>query len=380
MKEPVRISIRHVAKSYDHPSGRIAALRDVELTVEPGELMVLLGPNGSGKTTLLRLLAGLDSPDSGEILFSDRVVVDAARRVSLKPEARNVSMVFQNYPVYPHLSVADNIAFPLRIRDRKMPREEIRQRVLEVAKLLEIEPLLQRRPMELSAGQRQRLAVAKAIVRTPDVLLLDEPLSNIDEKLRMEARLRLRRLQKATGITTVYVTHDQREVMAIGDRVALLNGGVIEQSGTPRELYEDPWDAFVAGYMGPDPLNVLEGRLVQREGQPYFRFDGLESRLAPQVVPLLRGSDEEALVLAVRPEDLSVQHQGSGLADGQVALVRNIGSDYLITVFLDNGKQLLARTRTPPEGSRPGSRCSVSFDPARSLLFDQRGRRIGRSG
>jgi multiple sugar transport system ATP-binding protein len=375
---PVSVVIRHLAKSYDTRGGRVVALRDVDLAVEPGELMVLAGPNGSGKTTLLRLVAGVDRPDSGQILLSERTVSDPGRNIHVDPAARDLSLVPQSYTLYPHRSVAENIAFPLLLR--KLPSAEIRRRVQEAAEMLEIDDLLGRMPRELSAGQRQRTAVAKAIARRPSLLLMDEPLSNIDEQLRSETRLRLKLLQRAMAITIIYVTHEQRELMMVGDRMALLHDGVVEQSGTPRELYEDPQNAYVAGFLGSDPINLLEGRLVERDGGPWFRANGLECPVPAHAVPLLRGGDGQALRLGVRPEDVSLGPGGRGWADGRVALVRSTGPDYLISVTLDGGQQLLAKAQQAPERSGLDGRCAVSFDPGRSLVFDARGRRLGRRG
>jgi len=230
--------------------GELGAVNEVDLETREGEFLVFLGPSGSGKTTLLRMIAGLETPTAGEILIGGKVVND------LTPRERRIAMVFQSYALYPHLSVYQNIAFPLKAQ--KIPKHLHKEKVEWAASLLGIGSLLKRRPRELSGGERQRVALARAIVREPSVFLLDEPLSNLDAKLRLSAREELERFHKRVGTTTIYVTHDQVEAMAMGDRVMVLNKGVVRQIGTPKEVYDDPADTFVATFLGSPPMNLIE--------------------------------------------------------------------------------------------------------------------------
>ncbi len=242
------IETRNLTKIFKE--GALGAVNNVNLVTREGEFLVCLGPSGSGKTTLLRMIAGLEQPTSGEILIGGRVVND------LSPRERRIAMVFQSYALYPHLSVYNNIAFPLKAQ--RVPKNQHRQKVEWASGLLGIGALLERKPRELSGGERQRVALARAIVREPAVFLLDEPLSNLDAKLRASAREELEQFHKHVGTTTIYVTHDQVEAMAMGDRVVVLHQGVVRQIGTPKEVYEDPADTFVATFLGSPPMNLLE--------------------------------------------------------------------------------------------------------------------------
>src|SRR5712672_2766515 len=237
--------------------GELGAVNEVDLVTREGEFLVFLGPSGSGKTTLLRMIAGLESPTAGEILIGGKVVND------MTPRERRIAMVFQSYALYPHLSVYKNIAFPLKAQ--KVPKEKHREKVEWASSLLGIGALLDRKPRELSGGERQRVALARAIVREPSLFLLDEPLSNLDAKLRASARKEVEQFHKRIGTTTIYVTHDQVEAMAMGDRVMVLNKGVVRQLGTPKDVYDDPADTFVATFLGSPPMNLIEnGDLIIR--------------------------------------------------------------------------------------------------------------------
>ncbi len=239
-----------IAKRLRKQFGEVAAVDGVDLEVRDGEFMVFLGPSGCGKTTILRMIAGLESPTSGEIVIGERVVND------LPPRTRGIAMVFQGYGLYPHLKVRDNIAFPLRTQ--RVPHETIEKKVAWAASILGITRLLDRRPRQLSGGEQQRVALARALVREPTVFLLDEPLSNLDAKLRTSARNEIKEFQRGIGTTTIYVTHDQVEAMGLGDRIAVLEHGRLRQVGTPAEIYEDPADTFVATFVGAPPMNLLE--------------------------------------------------------------------------------------------------------------------------
>src|SRR5690242_2670784 len=242
------VETRDLTKVFNE--GHLGAVNNVSLETREGEFLVFLGPSGSGKTTLLRMIAGLENPTSGEILIGGKVVNN------LSPRDRRIAMVFQSYALYPHLSVYNNIAFPLRAQN--VPKDQHRKKVEWAAGLLGIGALLDRKPRELSGGERQRVAVARAIVREPSVFLLDEPLSNLDAKLRASARAELEQFHRRVGTTTIYVTHDQVEAMAMGDRVMVLHKGVVRQIGTPKQVYDDPADTFVATFLGSPPMNLLE--------------------------------------------------------------------------------------------------------------------------
>jgi multiple sugar transport system ATP-binding protein len=257
------VEIRSLTKYF----GKDMAVDGVSLATEEGEFLVLLGPSGCGKTTLLRMIAGIEQPTSGEILIGGRVVND------IPPRVRDIAMVFQSYALYPHMTVFKNIAFPLRAL--KMGKEEIKEKVGWAARMFEIERHMDRRPRELSGGERQRVALARAMVRKPKVFLLDEPLSNLDAKLRTSAREELKQLQKQIGITTIYVTHDQVEAMGLGNRIVVMNHGRVRQIGTPREVYHEPADTFVATFLGSPPMNIVpkEDRLVGFRPESFLPLD-----------------------------------------------------------------------------------------------------------
>jgi len=281
--------------------GELGAVNEVDLETREGEFLVFLGPSGSGKTTLLRMIAGLESPTAGEILIGGKVVND------LTPRERRIAMVFQSYALYPHLSVYNNIVFPLKAQ--KVPKNLHKEKVEWAASLLGIGGLLQRKPRELSGGERQRVALARAIVREPAVFLLDEPLSNLDAKLRLSAREELERFHRRVGTTTIYVTHDQVEAMAMGDRVMVLNKGVVRQLGTPKEVYDDPADTFVATFLGSPPMNLME-------------MDGM--------------------IVGFRPEHFRVAEDVKDSAKVtfkfRVENVEYLGAEFILAGFLEGGK------------------------------------------
>ena len=256
----MKIVLQNLTKKFPargrKSQGEVTAVDDFTCEIPDGELMGLLGPSGCGKSTTLNMICGLEKPTGGKILFGEEDVT------ALAPELRGVGMVFQNYALYPHLSVRDNIRFPLEnLKGKnKLSKEEMERRVMEAASLVQIEELMDRRPKELSGGQQQRVAIARALVKMPRVLLLDEPLSNLDARLRLQTREEIRRIQKKTGITTVFVTHDQDEAMSISDRIAVMNHGVLMQLGKPQEVYDNPANLFVAKFLGTPPINVFEGR------------------------------------------------------------------------------------------------------------------------
>ncbi|WP_022882534.1 ABC transporter ATP-binding protein [Gryllotalpicola ginsengisoli] len=293
-----------------YPGSNIAAVDSLNLDVADGEFLVLVGPSGSGKSTALRMLAGLEEVNSGNIFIGERNVTD------VPPKDRDIAMVFQNYALYPHMTVAENMGFALRIAG--VPKEERNQRVREAAKMLDLEPYLDRKPKALSGGQRQRVAMGRAIVRSPQVFLMDEPLSNLDAKLRVQTRTQIASLTRRLGVTTVYVTHDQTEALTMGDRIAVLKDGVLQQVGTPRELYADPKNVFVAGFIGSPAMNLFTADVT--EGGVKF---------GTAVIPVERDTLGSAtqVTIGVRPEDVVVSLTESTGLKVEVDLVEELGAD-----------------------------------------------------
>jgi len=291
------LRLRGLTKVY---AGGTVALRSLDLEVRAGELLVLVGPSGCGKTTTLRLIAGLEEPTEGEVWIGEREVT------AVVPRDRDVAMVFQNYALYPHMSVYDNLAFGLRMRRRQLglSKEEIDRRVREVAARLGLEPLLGRRPRQLSGGERQRVALGRAMVRRPAVFLLDEPLSNLDAQLRLEVRRDLKKLHQDLGATMLYVTHDQVEAMTLGDRVAVLRDGALQQVAEPQRLYNEPANLFVACFVGAPPMNTVVGRVEGGDGGPWFTAGRLRFRVSEAVAERLVGWG--SVVWAIRPEHISL--------------------------------------------------------------------------
>jgi multiple sugar transport system ATP-binding protein len=290
------IVLEEVSKVY---GGGTPAISDLNLDVKDGEFMVLVGPSGCGKTTALRMVAGLESISEGTIKIDDRVVN------TVPPKERDIAMVFQNYALYPHMTVYDNMGFGLKLR--KLPKEEIDRRVREAAGILGLEEFLTRKPKALSGGQRQRVAMGRAIVREPKAFLMDEPLSNLDAKLRVQMRSEISRIQDEIGVTTLYVTHDQVEAMTMGDRVAVLRKGVLQQVDTPQFLYDHPRNLFVAGFIGSPAMNMVEADLVRTDGSAAVEFGGLRLEMPEEVLgerPDLRGYEGKRVVLGLRPEDM----------------------------------------------------------------------------
>ncbi|MGF1560804.1 MAG: sn-glycerol-3-phosphate ABC transporter ATP-binding protein UgpC [Geminicoccaceae bacterium] len=344
------VAIRAVGKLY----GATRVLDAITLTIENGEMMVVLGPSGCGKSTLLRMIAGLEVISEGEIAI-------AGRRVNeLEPKDRDIAMVFQNYALYPHMRVFDNMAYGLR--NAGTPRAEIKRKVEEAAGILGLGDLLQRKPRQLSGGQRQRVAMGRAIVREPAVFLFDEPLSNLDAKLRVQMRLEIRQLQRRLGTTGVYVTHDQVEAMTLGDRMVILNAGRIEQIGAPLEVYERPASTFVAGFIGSPAMNLLPAR---------FTDDGRRLEAAGGQVRLpIQGPAEMPVTLGFRPEHLHVHHGGGPDVTLDVDWIEALGADTVvhghcgadaatITVRLEGGTRI-----------GYGDRLPLALDPRRAHLFD----------
>ncbi|MEU0539816.1 ABC transporter ATP-binding protein [Nocardia sp. NPDC005978] len=344
-----RLQIDEVSKQF----GAHQAVREVSLDIADGEFLVLLGPSGCGKSTLLRLLAGLESPSSGRILLDGRDITEQS------PQQRDLAMVFQSYALYPHLTAAGNIGFPLRARRQR--RARIAQRVAEVAELLELGALLDRRPAALSGGQRQRVALARAMVRDPGAFLMDEPLSNLDAALRSATRAELIALHQRLGSTFVYVTHDQVEAMTMASRIALLNAGRIEQTGTPEELYDRPRSVFVAGFLGSPPMNLFAARAVSHEGVLRLRAGDADIDLGWAA----EQSTDTAVTAGVRPERLRIDPDGD--FRGRVRLVENLGSEEL--VHLDTAAGPLCARLPRPCGVVRGAHLALRADPTDLHLF-----------
>ncbi|MGY1728519.1 ABC transporter ATP-binding protein [Geodermatophilus sp. SYSU D01062] len=338
------------------------AVDALDLQVEDGEFLVLVGPSGCGKSTSLRMLAGLEDVDAGRILIGDRDVTD------LPAKARDIAMVFQNYALYPHMTVADNMGFALRMA--KVGKAEIGERVREAAKLLDLEQYLDRKPRALSGGQRQRVAMGRAIVRKPQVFLMDEPLSNLDAKLRVQTRTQIAQLQRRLGITTVYVTHDQTEAMTMGDRVAVLKDGLLMQAGRPRELYDRPRNVFVAGFIGSPAMNLVE--LPVADGGVRFG-----DTVHPVEREVLGRAAADRVVLGVRPEDLEVGEHGIPV---EVDVVEELGADAYVYGHADlDGTRHTVTVRV--DGRRPplkGDRVHVTPRAGHVHLFSTvDGERLG---
>lgn len=336
--------------------GSFRAVDDVSFDVENGEFVVLLGPSGSGKTTILRMIAGLETPTTGSI------VIDGTRVNEQSPRERDIAMVFQNYALYPHMTVFDNIALPLRVRG--LGGSEVSKRVHETAELLQIKDTLYKKPGQISGGQQQRVAVARAVVRNPKIFLFDEPLSNLDAKLRVVARGFLKRLQKELKVTTVYVTHDQAEAMTMADRIAVLNKGRVAQIAGPSEIYDEPGDLFVAGFIGSPPMNFIEGRLT-KEGNRVSFFSGKLKIPAPAI-----SNRSEELVLGVRPEDIEVSDvPGDSSIPAKIYIAEPLGSVQFITLEAD-GLRLLAQVE-PNYEATINKQVYCSFDSEDVYLFDK---------
>ncbi|MFN4143907.1 ABC transporter ATP-binding protein [Aestuariivirga sp.] len=341
----VPVTFDKIAKSF----GPVRVLEELSLQVQPGEFLVLLGASGSGKTTALRILAGLETASSGRILIGEREVTDVL------PKYRDVSMVFQSYALYPHKTVAENIGFPLKVR--KVPKDQQEAAIRDAAAQVQIDQLLDRYPRQLSGGQRQRVALARAMVRRPSVFLMDEPLSNLDAKLRGHMRAELKHMQSTLGTTTIYVTHDQIEAMTLAHRVAILERGVLQQLDTPARIYNDPANLFVAQFIGSPPMNVVHGGL---EGSRFVTRGG-------DVEVPVSGRIEKA-ILGARPEDCTVVSAGKGHLGGGIYAVELIGDHTLVT--LKAGQDMLTVKAPKDFSGTTGETIGITFSKDRLFVFD----------
>jgi iron(III) transport system ATP-binding protein len=360
------VSVRGVIKQYAGTTA--AAVEDVSFDVDDGELLVLLGPSGCGKTTTLRMIAGLEEPDAGEIWLGQRAVSSSARNLFVPTEKRNIGMVFQSYAIWPHMTVFDNVAYPLRVR--KTPRKVVQERVAATLELLGLQGLESRPATHLSGGQQQRVALARAIVFEPRILLLDEPLSNLDAKLRIHMRSELKHLQQATGITSIFVTHDQAESMALADRIIVMNKGHIEQVGSPTEIYERPRSRFVSEFVGS--INLLHGVVAEVTGTRLLVRNG-DVEIACVAAPDLEVRSGDRVVASVRPEKLTLLREaanGHGNAwHGRVAAVAYYGDhrEYEIDV----GDQRIKVIAPPQLAVDGGERVIVACDPDEVVVMPE---------
>jgi len=370
------LSIRNLTKRY----GNLTALENFSLEIDSGEFMVLLGPSGCGKTTVLRCIAGLTDISSGEIYIGDEIVN------KLPPKDRDVAMVFQNYSLYPHMNVYDNIAFPLKMR--KTDKNQINDRVQEIASLLNINNLLKRRPKEISGGQMQRVALGRALVREPKVFLMDEPLSNLDAKLRTEMRIEIKKLQKKVAITTLYITHDQAEAMSMADNVAIMEAGKMLQLGSPQKVYNEPANQFVGSFIGNPPMNFLKFRVVRDEymflkldnGDP-DKNDNKSMVQVPAVLStIIDRTREENIVLGIRPKDITVLRNNEGFdglkLKGEVTYIELFGDDSVAELKLGQASLKISNVASRIDDLIIGKEAALGVKYDKINLFTSSGERI----
>ncbi len=356
------VLIDNVVKVYP---GDVKAVDDITLHIKDKEFIVLVGPSGCGKSTTLRMVAGLEEISDGTIRIGNRVVND------VPPKDRDIAMVFQNYALYPHMTVYKNMAFGLKLR--KVPKAEIDQKVRHAAEILGITQLLERKPKALSGGQRQRVAVGRAIVRDPACFLFDEPLSNLDAKLRVETRAELKRLHHRLQTTTIYVTHDQEEAMTLGDRVVVMSDGLIQQCDTPLNVYNYPVNRFVAGFVGTPPMNFLDGRIGGGGGEVSFEGDGVKIKLTPEQAQMCQGRVGQDVVIGIRPEALYLRPTDGASDEAQtvsvtIGVVEPLGSTMDVYTQTSEDKRLVARIKAEP--LEAGTQARMYLDMHKVHVFE----------
>ena len=369
------LSLRHVSKRYP---GGVTAVSDFNLEIKDKEFIILVGPSGCGKSTTLRMVAGLEEISDGEIYIGDKLVNDVA------PKDRDIAMVFQNYALYPHMTVFDNMAFGLKLR--KTPKDEIKRRVEEAARILDISHLLERKPKALSGGQRQRVALGRAIVREPKVFLLDEPLSNLDAKLRAQMRTEISKLHQRLGTTFIYVTHDQTEAMTMGTRIVVMKSGLIQQVDTPNNLYLYPCNLFVAGFIGSPQMNFIEAKLL-KEGENYlveFGSEDTKTRAGVKYkiqLPASKNKDNcleayagKEVIMGIRPENVHneedlIELHKDGIVEADVEVTELMGAETYLYMNCE-GQSINARV-SPTNTARPGDKIKIAFETAKIHLFDK---------
>ena len=366
------LSLKHIYKKYP---GGVTAVSDFNLEIKDKEFLVFVGPSGCGKSTTLRMIAGLEEITEGELFIGDTLVNDVA------PKDRDIAMVFQNYALYPHMTVFENMAFGLKLR--KVSKEEIKRRVEEAAKILDINHLLDRKPKALSGGQKQRVALGRAIVRDPKVFLLDEPLSNLDAKLRASMRTELTKIHKRVGTTFIYVTHDQTEAMTMATRIVVMKDGLIQQVDTPQNLYDYPCNLFVAGFIGTPQMNFITGKLVKKDDGMFINFGNTSIKLPPDKAnnPALKEYIDQDVVMGIRPEHVHdepmyIANMPDSLMDATVDVTELMGAEiYLYLAFegqddATGGKTIIARVSSRSQ-SRAGDQIKVAIDAERIHIFDK---------
>jgi len=357
-----QVLIKNVNKIYENG---FHAVKDVNITAEDKEFVVLVGPSGCGKTTTLRMVAGLETISSGEILIEDKVVNDVL------PKDRNIAMVFQNYALYPHMSVFENMAFALKLR--KISKSDIKQKVQVAAEMLGIEKLLDRKPKQLSGGQRQRVALGRAIVRNPKVFLFDEPLSNLDAKMRVQMRAEISRLHKNLQTTMIYVTHDQIEAMTMADKIVVMKDGIVHQIDTPLNVYNHPVNLFVAGFIGSPAINSFKGKLLNERNQLYFIGEDMKIALTSKQTNALNNYKSSDIIFSIRPEDIYDSAFDSLIEEKQSAkafcdIVEPLGNEYM--VYLKIGQSNVTARFDPKKLPVVNENMMVSFDMSKAHLFN----------
>jgi multiple sugar transport system ATP-binding protein len=353
------VSLINVWKYY----GKTIAVKDLSLECEENSFLCILGPSGCGKSSTLRMLAGLEQISAGEVRFAGRRVND------LPPKDRDIAMVVENYALYPHKTVFENMANPLKLRH--MDGAAIEAKVKKAARLLEIDRLMDRKPAQLSGGQKQRVAIGRAIVREPQLFLFDEPIAHLDAKLRAHMRGELKHLQRQLRTTTIYVTHDQLEALSMADRIAVMHEGVLQQVGTPDEIYHHPVNEWVAGFVGEPPMNFLNCRLERHDGTLHVCHPSMRLALSPEQARLVDGAKVEDVRLGIRPDDLAVSNEsGDGAVRAEIFVTEPVGGDTLVDLKLAGEERLLVRTRARFRGD-PGEACAVRLNRERMHLFSQ---------
>lgn len=358
------MALKSVTKKY----GDVVAMDNIRLDIKKGEFFTLLGPSGCGKTTTLYSIAGLNEPDDGEVWIGKDLVTSVEKGMVNPPQERDIAMVFQDYAIYPHMSVFDNIAFSLQVKG--VEEGEIEERVRNTARLLDIEDLLDRKPGQLSGGQRQRVALGRAIVREPKVFLMDEPLANLDERLRVSARGELKQLQKRLGVTTIYVTHDQVEAMTMSDRIAIMDNGRIRQVGTPEEIYDEPQNLFVAEFIGSPPMNLIEGKIDVEDGEANLNMGSFSHKVKD--IEKLGETDASKIILGIRPNHIDVRKEKKGTENefqGKVNFVEPAGKE--VNVHVGVGNEELTVTVGKGRESDLGKRIWLELDERKMHLFDK---------
>lgn len=359
------LSLKHIYKVY---TGNVTAVKDFNLEIEDKEFIVFVGPSGCGKSTTLRMIAGLEEITKGELYIGEKLVNDVA------PKDRDIAMVFQNYALYPHMTVYDNMAFGLKLR--KIPKAEIEKKVKEAARILDIEHLLDRKPKALSGGQRQRVALGRAIVREPKVFLMDEPLSNLDAKLRVQMRTEIAKLHNRLETTFIYVTHDQTEAMTMGSRIVVMKDGVIQQVDTPQNIYEYPTNMFVAGFIGSPQMNFINAALVEEDGKVYAEFENEKVILTEDKTKVLKegkyiGKD---VVLGIRPENIDdsdefIAEHKDAVITTQVEVTEMMGSETYL--YLKDGASSITARVSGTSKAKSGDTIKIAFDETKIHIFDK---------